>query len=44
MAAFSCWARDADGDLAVEVDRAFRLLATGFAEGVAAPGRGAGAG
>ena len=30
MAAFACWARDDDGDLAVEVDRAFRLLATGF--------------
>ena len=31
MAAFACWARDPDGDLAAEVDRAFRLLATGFA-------------
>jgi mycofactocin system transcriptional regulator len=30
MAAFACWARDADGDLVSEVDRAFRLLATGF--------------
>jgi mycofactocin system transcriptional regulator len=32
MAAFACWARDDDGDLAGEVDRAFRLLATGFAD------------
>jgi len=32
MAAFACWARDEDGDLVGEVDRAFRLLATGFAE------------
>ncbi len=30
MAAFACWARDEDGDLVAEVDRAFRLLATGF--------------
>ena len=30
MAAFACWARDEDGDLVDEVDRAFRLLATGF--------------
>ncbi len=33
MAAFACWARSDDGDLVAEVDRAFRLLATGFAEG-----------
>jgi mycofactocin system transcriptional regulator len=32
MAAFACWARDDDGDLAVEVDRAFCLLATGFSD------------
>jgi len=32
MAAFACWARDEDGDLVAEVDRAFRLLATGFAD------------
>jgi mycofactocin system transcriptional regulator len=30
MAAFACWARDDDVDLVAEVDRAFRLLATGF--------------
>ena len=30
MAAFACWARDDGGDLVAEVDRAFRLLATGF--------------
>ena len=30
MAAFACWARDDEGDLVAEVDRAFRLLATGF--------------
>ncbi len=30
MAAFACWAKADDGDLATEVDRAFRLLATGF--------------
>ena len=29
-AAFACWARNEDGDLAAEVDRAFRLLANGF--------------
>jgi len=33
MAAFACWARDESGDLVAEVDRAFRLLATGFDEG-----------
>ena len=33
MAAFACWARDEAVDLVAEVDRAFRLLATGFAEG-----------
>ena len=32
MAAFASWARDEDGDLVAEVDRAFRLLATGFDE------------
>ena len=42
MAAFACWAKADDGDLATEVDRAFRLLATGFAhdgfdQGTAAP-------
>ncbi len=31
MAAFACWARGEGGDLVAEVDRAFRLLATGFA-------------
>jgi mycofactocin system transcriptional regulator len=30
MAAFACWARDDTDDLVGEVDRAFRLLATGF--------------
>ncbi len=30
MAAFACWARSDGGDLVAEVDRAFRLLATGF--------------
>ncbi|HVC67692.1 MAG TPA: mycofactocin system transcriptional regulator [Acidimicrobiales bacterium] len=30
MAAFACWARDDAGDLVAEVDRAFRLLSTGF--------------
>jgi TetR/AcrR family transcriptional regulator, regulator of mycofactocin system len=30
MAAFACWARTDGGDLVAEVDRAFRLLATGF--------------
>jgi len=44
MAAFSCWARDEDGDLVVEVDRAFRLLATGFADGATGRERGAGTG
>ncbi|MEI7860047.1 MAG: mycofactocin system transcriptional regulator [Acidimicrobiales bacterium] len=43
MAAFACWAKADDGDLATEVDRAFRLLATGFdpsrfERGNAAPG------
>ena len=32
MAAFASWARDDGDDLAGEVDRAFRLLGTGFAE------------
>ena len=32
MAAFACWARDDTDDLIGEVDRAFRLLATGFDE------------
>ena len=32
MAAFACWARDDTDDLVGEVDRAFRLLATGFVE------------
>src|ERR1035437_800779 len=32
MAAFACWARHDSGDLTGEVDRAFRLLATGFDE------------
>lgn len=32
MAAFACWARHDADDLTGEVDRAFRLLATGFAE------------
>jgi mycofactocin system transcriptional regulator len=32
MAAFSCWAAGADGDLPGVVDRAFRLLASGFDE------------
>ena len=31
MAAFACWARADSDDLVGEVDRAFRLLATGFA-------------
>jgi len=31
MAAFACWARREGDDLVAEVDRAFRLLATGFA-------------
>jgi mycofactocin system transcriptional regulator len=30
MAAFASWARDDTGDLVGDVDRAFRLLATGF--------------
>jgi mycofactocin system transcriptional regulator len=30
MAAFACWARDGGDDLVGEVDRAFRLLTTGF--------------
>jgi len=33
MAAFASWAREDDGDLVADVDRAFRLLATGFAAG-----------
>ncbi|HEX7459213.1 MAG TPA: hypothetical protein VF279_01205, partial [Acidimicrobiales bacterium] len=33
MAAFACWARADSDDLVGEVDRAFRLLATGFASG-----------
>ena len=33
MAAFTCWARYDTDDLTGEVDRAFRLLATGFDEG-----------
>ena len=33
MAAFACWARGAGDDLVAEVDRAFRLLATGFTGG-----------
>jgi TetR/AcrR family transcriptional regulator, regulator of mycofactocin system len=33
MAAFACWARHDTDDLIGEVDRAFRLLATGFDEG-----------
>jgi len=32
MAAFTCWAADDRDDLADEVDRAFRLLASGFEE------------
>lgn len=32
MAAFACWARRETDDLVGEVDRAFRLLATGFDE------------
>jgi mycofactocin system transcriptional regulator len=32
MAAFACWARHDSDDLTGEVDRAFRLLATGFDE------------
>ncbi len=32
MAAFTCWARFDTDDLTGEVDRAFRLLAAGFAE------------
>ena len=32
MAAFACWARHDADDLIGEVDRAFRLLATGFDE------------
>src|ERR1019366_8727901 len=32
MAAFACWARHDADDLTGEVDRAFRLLATGFDE------------
>ena len=32
MAAFSCWAEGADDDLPAVVDRAFRLLASGFDE------------
>src|SRR5580704_15549417 len=32
MAAFACWARHDTDDLTGEVDRAFRLLATGFSE------------
>jgi mycofactocin system transcriptional regulator len=32
MAAFSSWARQADTDLVGELDRAFRILATGFDE------------
>jgi TetR/AcrR family transcriptional regulator, regulator of mycofactocin system len=32
MAAFTCWARYGTDDLTGEVDRAFRLLATGFDE------------
>jgi mycofactocin system transcriptional regulator len=32
MAAFACWARHDTDDLIGEVDRAFRLLATGFDE------------
>jgi mycofactocin system transcriptional regulator len=32
MAAFAGWARDDKCDLIAEVDRAFRMLATGFAE------------
>jgi mycofactocin system transcriptional regulator len=35
-AAFTSWARTGGGDLAGEVDRAFRLLSTGFAEDGAA--------
>ncbi len=38
MAAFACWARSSGDDLVVEVDRAFRLLATGFAAGGTPPG------
>jgi len=37
MAAFACWARDDDGDLVDQVDRAFRLLATGFDGSAGAP-------
>ena len=33
MAAFSSWARQADADLVGELDRAFRILATGLDEG-----------
>jgi mycofactocin system transcriptional regulator len=34
MAAFACWARYDTDDLIGEVDQAFRLLATGFDEGL----------
>jgi mycofactocin system transcriptional regulator len=37
MAAFACWARSSGNDLAAEVDRAFRLLATGFTDAGRAP-------
>ena len=32
MAAFTCWAAGDDDDLPAVVDRAFRLLASGFDE------------
>ena len=38
MAAFACWARSPGDDLVVEVDRAFRLLATGFTDAGTPPG------
>ncbi len=37
MAAFSCWASGADDDLPGVVDRAFRLLASGFDEATLRP-------
>jgi hypothetical protein len=32
VAAFTCWAADGGDDLPAEVDRAFRLLTTGFTD------------
>jgi mycofactocin system transcriptional regulator len=39
MAAFACWAAQDGDDLVGEVDRAFRLLATGFDEGSLGAGK-----